>query len=160
MAGRTTCSCPDVNDQDWHLQDRDWSGKFFYFEYVQHLFYMPLQLDKVIQNMKLDIARKGYQPVNPDQILYLPGSFQGRVLMEIQDPEQYDANVEKFENARILSRVYKGPRNRIKNAVEELKAFTQDKTHLIPSKIYYWHTTCPKCAPTKGGDKTVLFARV
>jgi hypothetical protein len=160
MAPPTSCNCPDVNDQDWHLKDQDWSGKFFYFEYVRHLFNIPLGYDKQLQAMKRDLARKGYQLVTPDMVLHQPGAFQGRILMEIKDPEQYDANVESFDNARILSRVYRGPRSSIGSAVQELKAFTQDRAHLEPIVVYYWQTTCKRCAKTKGYEKTILFARV
>jgi hypothetical protein len=82
------------------------------------------------------------------------------MLIEIQDPKQYDANVETFENARMLSRVYRGPKPGLANAVEEIKAFAQDKTHILPGIIYLWHTTCSKCAPRRGGEHVVLFARV
>lgn len=160
MSARTTCHCPEINDQDWHLKDQDWSGKFFYFDDVQHFFGVPLGLEKRIGEMRQEIARKGYQFVNPDQVLHLPGSFQGRLLMEIEDPKQYDANVETFENARILTRVYHGPRSGIRDAVEALKAFTTDRTHIEPSVIYHWPVTCARCAPNRGGDKVVLFARV
>ncbi len=160
MADSTTCNCPEINDQDWHLKDENWDKKFFYFDYVRHFFNVPLGYDKQLRAMKLNIAKKGYQLANPDMVLYQPGTFQGRILMEIKDPEQYDANVEPFENARMLSRVHQGSRGDLGNALQELKAFTQDRTHLDPSIIYYWHTTCSKCAKTRGYEKTVLFARV
>lgn len=154
-----TCACPEINDQDWHLQDTDWSGKFFYFDYLRHFLKIPLNYAKKCQEMKSEIVRKGYQIIQPDLVLRLPGLFQGRILTEIEEPEQYDANVEKFENARILTRVYKGSPGGLKVALEELKAFVQDRTHVLPSAVYYWHVTCPICSP-KRGWKTVLFARV
>jgi len=160
MAATTPCHCPEINDQDWHLKDQTWDGKFFYFEYVRHLFNVPLGYDKQLIAMKQDVTRKGYKFVNPDMVLYQPGAFQGRIFMEIEDPEQYDANVETFDHARMLSRVYKGSRSSSGAALQELKAFTQDRTHLDPIVIYFWRVTCSKCAKTKGYEKTVLFARV
>jgi hypothetical protein len=160
MASETSCHCPDIQDQDWHLKDLDWSGKFFYFEYVRHIFNVPLGMDKTLQQMKQDIEHKGYRLLNPDMVLYLPGTFQGKIFMEIADPEQYDANVEVFQNARILTRLYKGPRSQIKEAVTALVAFTQDRALIEPNAIYYWHVTCDKCAKLRGGEKTILFARV
>ena len=160
MAASISCNCPDVNDQDWHLQDQNWDGKFFYFEYVRHFFNVPLGYDKQLRAMKRDMARKGFRLVNADMVLYQPGLFQGRLLMEINDPDQYDANVERFDQARLLSRVHQGSRSGLKDALQELKAFTQDRAHLDPLIIYYWYTTCDKCAKIRGYEKTVLFARV
>jgi hypothetical protein len=160
MASATPCHCPEINDQDWHLKDQTWNGKFFYFDTVRYLFNTPLSYDKTLAEMKRDIARKGYQFVNPDMVLNSPGMFQGRIMMEIQDPEQYDANVENVDNARMLSRVCRGSRGNLGNAVEELRAFTQDRTHLDPIVMYYWYITCNKCSRTRGYEKTVLFARV
>ncbi len=160
MTRQTTCNCPEISDQDWHMKDQDWSGRIFYFDYLQHFFNLPLGFAKRLSEIKLEIARKGYQLLESEVILYQPGLFQGRILLEIKDPEQYDANVEVFENARVLSRVFSGPRNKLGAAVAELKAFTLDRTHIEPGIIYYWHTTCPVCTDKRGGDKTVLFARV
>ncbi|RJP74167.1 MAG: hypothetical protein C4524_13335 [Candidatus Zixiibacteriota bacterium] len=160
MAEATPCTCPEINDQDWHNMDQNWTGKFFYFEDIPHVFNVPVGYDKKLQQMKADIQRKGYQPVNPDMVLYLPGTFQGRVMMEIKDPEQLDANVEQFDNARMLSRVFRGARKRLGDAISELKAFTQDRAHIDPVRIYFWQVTCPKCEKQRGGNKTVLFGRV
>lgn len=160
MATPQTCTCADLNDEDWHMKDQNWNGKFFYFEYVRHLFNTPLGFDKQLQAMKRDIAHKGYQLVKPDMVLHQSGAFQGRILLEIADPQQYDANVETFDNARMFSRVHNGSRSNLGNALQELKAFTQDRAHLDPIIIYYWHATCPRCAKTRGREKTVLFARV
>jgi len=160
MDDQKKCKCPEIEDQDWHLKDLDWSGKFFYFEDLPHFFNVPLGLEKKQEEMKAQIVRKGYSIVNEDMILHEPGLFRGRLLLEIEDPEQYDANVLQFENARILTRVHHGGSGGLKESLDELKAFTQDRTHVLPGAIYYWHVTCPKCAKERGGDKTVLLARV
>jgi bifunctional DNA-binding transcriptional regulator/antitoxin component of YhaV-PrlF toxin-antitoxin module len=160
MPPKTACNCPEINDQDWHMKDQTWNGKFFYFEYVRHIFSFPMGFDVQVKKMKQDLAHKGYQLVIPDLVLHQPGMFQGRILVEIQDPEQYDANVEPLDNARILSRVVKGSGARMGQALQELKTFTRDRTHLDPTVVYYWHTTCKRCAKTRGYEKTVLFARV
>lgn len=160
MAEQRACHCPDIDDQDWHMKDMDWSNKFFYFDDLPHFFNVPLGFERVVGEMKNQIARKGYTMVNPDLILHLPALFQGKVLVEIEDPQQYDANIVPFENARILTRVYQGSRAGLKQAVEELKAFAQDRTHILPNAIYHWHITCAQCAKERGGEKTVLLAQI
>ena len=160
MADSRSCDCPEIDEQDWHLKEFDWSGKIFYFEDVPHFFNIPLGLDKKREAMEADIQQKGYEIVHADMILHQPGMFKGRIFIEIEDPEQYDANVIQFENAQILTRVYKGSSAGIKSAIAELKAFCEDRTHLPPGAIYLWRVTCPKCASQRGGDITVLFGRI
>jgi len=93
-------------------------------------------------------------------VLHVPGRFSGRIFTEIEDPKQYDANVELFENARILMRVYRGPKSGLGDAIEEIKAFAQDRSHILPGMIYQWHASCDLCGPRRGGEIVVLFARV
>jgi hypothetical protein len=160
MADQPSCNCPEIDEQDWHLKDTDWSGKIFYFEDVPHILGTPLGLEKKQDAMKADIQQKGYEMINPELILHQPGLFGGRIFVEVQDPEQYDANVIQFENARVLTRAYKGPASGVKQAIAELKAFCEDRTHLPPGAIYLWHVTCSKCASQRGGTIKVLFGRV
>lgn len=155
-----TCQCPEIKYEDWHLQELDWSGKYFYFEYLYHFLKIPLGLEKRRAFMLTEIERKGYTTVNPERVLHLPGIFQGRILVEIEDPEQYDANVEQFDDARMLTRVHVGPRSGLKRSLAELVAFTQDRTHILPGTVYYWYVSCPICAKQAKLEKTVLFARV
>lgn len=154
------CRCPEIDDRDWHLQEMDWSGKFFYFEDLAHFFRIPLGMERKQEILREETARKGYQVINDDLIMHEPGMFQGHLLIEIADPEQYDANVLQFDNARVLTRVYRGAPGGMKKALDELKAFAQDRTHVLPGAIYFWYVTCPKCASKRGGNKTVLLARV
>ncbi len=160
MESESVCDCPEIKDQDWHNKEMNWSGKIFYFEDVPHFLNIPLGLEKRQHGMLEAIQRKGYTIANREMILHQPGLFKGRILIEIDDPEQYDANVIQLENTRVLTRVYHGSRAGIKNAVEELKVFAQDRVHVLPGTIYLWYVTCPKCAQSRGGDKTVLLARV
>ncbi len=160
MSKTAVCRCPDVNDADWHLKDQDWSGKFFYFEDVPHFFNTPLGWTKAVDAMKSDIQRKAYQWVRKEMVLHVPGRFTGRIFIEIEDPKQYDANVELFENARILTRVFRGPKSGLGDAIEEIKAFAQDRTHILPGVIYLWHASCAVCGQRRGGEVIVLFARV
>ena len=160
MSKTVICLCPDISDEDWHLKDQDWSGKFFYFEDVLHIFNLPVGWTKAVEAMKSDLVRKGYQALHPEMVLHVPGQFSGRIFTEIEDPKQYDANVELFENARILTRVYRGSKSGLGNAIEEIKAFAQDRSHILPGVIYQWRASCDICGPRRGGEVVVLFARV
>jgi len=160
MPETSNCNCPEINELEWHNKDMDWSGKFFYYLEVRHAFNVPLGLDAKRTEMKQEIERKGYTMINPDLTLHEPGMFKGKIFVEIEDPEQLDANVMQFGDARILTRFYKGSAAGMKQALEELKTFTLDKTHILPRAIYIWHLTCQKCAGSRGGDKSILFAKV
>ncbi|TKJ41802.1 hypothetical protein CEE37_04335 [candidate division LCP-89 bacterium B3_LCP] len=160
MSNEKKCQCPAIEDENWHLQDLNWSGKYFYFAYLNHFFGIPLSIEKVKEKLFTEINQKEYTTVYPSMILHLPGLFQGRLLVEIEDPGQYDANVELFEEVRILTRVHRGPKKNLKRSVDEIKAFAQDRAHILPGKIYFWYATCQICAPESSLEKTVLFARI
>ncbi|MFH1861669.1 MAG: hydrolase [bacterium] len=154
------CQCVDIKDSDWHLQDMDWSGKFLYYDLLPHFLGMPLGFEKKVQYLKRQIAEKAYKLVNPDMILQESGTFRGAILMEIEDPGQYDANVEQLENVCVLTRVYNGPAGNIKQGIGELRAFVLDRKHFPPAKIYLWYITCSSCIKRRGKAKVVLLGRL
>jgi len=67
------------------------------------------------------------------------------------------------EMARIsgtfLSRVFEGPYKDIRKWVAQMKDYVTSKKKAM-EKLYFFYTTCPKCAQTYGKNYVVLLAKV
>ncbi len=67
------------------------------------------------------------------------------------------------EMARIsgtfLTKVFEGPYKNVRNWVKEMMRYVQSKGKGL-RKLYFFYTTCPKCAKFYGKNYTVLLAQV
>ena len=67
------------------------------------------------------------------------------------------------EMARIsgtfLTKVFEGPYKNVSKWVKEMKTYVKSKAREI-KKMYFFYTTCPKCAKFYGKNYTVILAKV
>jgi len=59
----------------------------------------------------------------------------------------------------LLSRVFEGPFRDIKGWIDEMKAFVTSKGKNL-RKMYFYYTTCLKCAKKYGKNYVVILADV
>ncbi len=81
--------------------------------------------------------------------------------MIIQAPAAKD--VPGAEMARVsgtfLAKVFEGPYKDIRNWIGQMKKYIASKGRDI-EKMYFFYTTCPKCAKHYGKNYVVLLAKV
>jgi hypothetical protein len=67
------------------------------------------------------------------------------------------------EMARIsgtfLTKVFEGPYKDARKWVEEMKAYVKSKAKQM-KKMYFFYTTCPKCAEYYGKNYVVILAQI
>jgi len=59
----------------------------------------------------------------------------------------------------FLTKVFEGPYKNAGKWAKEMKAYVQSKGREL-KKMYFFYTTCPKCAEFYGKNYTVLLAMV
>jgi len=59
----------------------------------------------------------------------------------------------------FISKVFEGPFQNMRKWIEEMKAFVTAQGKSF-SKLYFYYTTCPKCARKYGKNYVVILAQV
>jgi hypothetical protein len=59
----------------------------------------------------------------------------------------------------FLTKVFEGPYKDIRNWIKEMEAYVESKARKI-EKMYFFYTTCPKCAEYYGKNYTVILAKI
>jgi hypothetical protein len=59
----------------------------------------------------------------------------------------------------FLSKVFEGPYSNIRRWIEQMKAFVQSRGK-TPGQLYFYYTTCPKCARKYGKNYVAILASV
>ena len=149
--------CPPFNPEPWEDKTITWNNKLFAKDTAWAFLHMPLNFGKVITRMWKKIEESGAKMEDFLMLSYDPSLWKS---------EQYIAvskEVNGLENVRLsgvyLTKVFEGPYKEARNWVEEMEEHVTSKGETI-QKLYFYYTTCPKCAQKYGKNYVVAFAQI
>jgi hypothetical protein len=149
--------CPRFEPEPWDGKELQWNGKRFVKDRVTSVFRIPLNYGAVMQRSVGRIEAAGASPEGM-MVLTDENSLWGAdVYLEVTKdvPGAKMADI----SGTFLSRVFEGPYGSMHKWVKEMKAFVQSKGK-SPQKLYFFYTTCPKCAKKYGKNYVVILAQV
>ncbi|MCK5085137.1 hypothetical protein KAK05_00320 [Candidatus Parcubacteria bacterium] len=152
-----TGCCPRFNPEPWNEKEITWQDKLFLKDHVTSFFHIPLNFGKVmIKNME-KIEKAGALSQIP-LILSDEKSLWGSDLYIAVSKEVPDAEMAKISGT-FLTKVFEGNYKNVGKWAKEMEEYVKLKDKEI-KKLYFFYTTCPKCAKVYGKNYTVLVAKV
>ncbi|MDD4983542.1 MAG: hypothetical protein PHH82_01725 [Candidatus ainarchaeum sp.] len=151
--------CPKFNPKPFNGREVVLKDKLFVKDKVTCFFHIPLNFGSVIKRMvsKVEASKAA---VDPREWLLLT------LDVSPWKSEQYLAvrkEVNGIENVKIsgtfLTRVFEGPYRDAGKWYKEMLEYVKAKGKTA-KKIYFYYTTCPKCAKKYGKNYVVLFAEI
>lgn len=153
----TTGCCPVFNPAEWDGKTFEFDQKKFVKATTRSLFHIPLNMGSVISRTYKLIEQAGAQT---DEFVMLS------LDISPWKAEHYLAvtkDVPGLEIAELTgtfqAKVYEGP-------FQKVPEWCQDFTSTLKGegkkakKLYFYYTTCPKCAKTYGKNYVVAFAQL
>ena len=151
-----TGCCPRFDPTSWDEQVQTWKDKLFIKDRVRCLFYIPLNFGKVITRNMQKVEQSG---VGSDHLMLSDcNSLWGLDLylsVEGEVPETQLASL----SGTFLTKVFEGPYKDVRKWMEEMKTHVEQQGSEI-QKMYFYYTTCPKCAKVYGKNYVVIFAQI
>jgi hypothetical protein len=153
--------CPVFDPEPWDQKIHQWHEKPFIRDYLPQLFHMPLpsMMGKVIGRMWKKAQDAGATSELKDFLLlaYDPSPWKSELYMNVTK------EVEGAENVKItgtfVSKVFDGPYNKVPKYIREFDSYLVSIGKKA-GKLYFYFTTCPKCAKKYGHNYIVAFAEV
>ena len=154
---KTGICCPRFDPAPWEDKLITWDNKRFVQDRVTSLLHVPLNFGAVMKRNMEAIQAAEAEPENM-VILSDENSMWGAdVFIEVTK------NIPNAKMAAIsgtfLTKVYEGPYRKMRNWVEDMKAFVTSKGKTL-RKLYFFYTTCPKCAKKYGKNYIVILAQI
>jgi hypothetical protein len=149
--------CPRFDPSPWDGKTLLWNHKRFVKDRVHSFLHMPLNFGAVMKRNSEAIEAENATP-EPMVTLSDENSLWGAdVYMEsLKDiPSKNMASI----SGTFLSKVFEGPYSHVKDWAEEMKAYVKSENKQI-KKLYFYYTTCPKCAKKYGKNYVVLLAQI
>jgi len=152
-----TGCCPRFDPKPWNEKEISWQNKLFLKDHVRSLFHIPLNFGKVMVKNMEKIKNAGALAPQP------------LMLSDEESPwgaDIYIATIQEVPGAKMetisgsfLTKVFEGPYRNASRWVKEMKTYVKSKGKEI-KKMYFFYTTCPRCAKFYGKNYTVLLAMV
>ena len=151
-----TC-CPKFDPEPWDEKEIIWDNKLFVKDRVMSVFHIPLNFGQVITRSMEKIEKSGAQ--NTDNLMISDeNSMWGADVYIAVDKE-----VPGMETVRMsgtfLTKVFEGQYKDMGSWVKQMGEFIRSKGRAA-KKLYFYYTTCPKCAKIYGKNYVVLLAEV
>ncbi len=152
-----TGCCPRFHPEPWDQQEVTFQDKLFVKDRVRSLFHIPLNFGAVMVRNMNRIQAAG--AVAPEPLLLSDeNSLWGADVYIAVSREVPGAQMARISGT-FLTRVFEGPYANAHRWVEEMKAYVAEKKKEM-RKLYFFYTTCPKCAKYYGKNYVVLLAQV
>lgn len=149
--------CPRFDPAPWDGKTITWQGKRFVQDRVTSLFLIPLNYGAVMTRVDNSIRAAGAKLDAPVMLSDENSLWGADVFVEAA------GDVPGAKMAMISGtfkcKVFEGPFSQVGRWVEEMKAWLKSENQLY-RKLYFYYTTCPKCAKKYGKNYVVLLAQI
>ena len=149
--------CPRFDPEPWDEKTLTWEDRRFVKDRVRSFFHIPLNFGAV---MKRNIAAIEAAEALCENMVVLAdeNSLWGAdVYIEVA------GDVPGAEMATLsgtfLCKVFEGPYRNMRTWIEQMKTFVSEQGKGL-RKLYFYYTTCPKCAKKYGKNYVAILAQV
>jgi len=149
--------CPPFQPEPWDEQTITWENKRFVKNRVRSFLHIPLNFGGVMTRNMRAIEAAGAKPEDM-VILADENSLWGADVYIATSKDVPGANMATISGT-FLSKVFEGPYRDIRKWIDVMQAFVTSKGKKL-EKLYFFYTTCPKCAKKYGKNYVVLLAKL
>jgi len=154
---KETGCCPRFDPKPYDKKEIKFKDKLFVKDRVISFFHIPLNFGSVVvKNMKKISAAKA-EAKNPIMLSNESSVFGTDIFIEVKKKVK-GAKCIKMSGT-FLTKAYEGSYKNMGVWIKDIYAFAKSKKKKV-KKLYFYYTTCPKCAKHYGKNYVVIFAEV
>jgi hypothetical protein len=154
---QSTECCPRFEPDPWDDKVVSWEDKRFLKDRVLSFLHIPLNFAAVMKRSMAAIEAAG---AIPDEVVVLSDEN------SLWGADVYIAISKDIPGARtitlsgtFLAKVFEGPYRNIRNWIGDMRSLVKSRGKAI-QRLYFFYTTCPKCAKKYGKNYVVILAQL
>jgi hypothetical protein len=152
-----TGCCKRFNPGPWDRKVIDFKNTLFLKDRVRSIFHVPLNFGQVMVRDMEKIAEEKALAKTPILLSDENSLWGSDIYIAVSK------KVRGFESVKMpgifLSRVFEGDYKNMGKWIKEMQEYVNAKGRKT-SKLYFFYTTCPKCAKAYGKNYVVLLAKI
>jgi hypothetical protein len=149
--------CPPFDPEPWTDKTVVWDAKPFLKDRVTSLFHIPLNFGKVMIRCMTAIDAAGAAAEEPIVLSKEDSPWGSDVFIAVA--KEVPGAAMTAISGTFLTRVYEGPFRNLGQWIAEMKTWVEGQGKTV-RELYFYYTTCPKCARKYGKNYVVILARV
>lgn len=154
----TTGCCPKFNPEGWDGQELTFDAKPFVKAETRAAMHVPINMGKVFSRVQRHI--EDADAYSPDDFIVLsrdvsPWKTEHYFSVTRPVPEEEATEL----SGRYVTKVFEGPYRDARHWCDDMEALAAEKG-ATSDEVYFFYTTCPKCAKAYGKNYVVGVARV
>ena len=153
----TAQCCPRFNPESWENRELTWQDKLFVKDRVFCVCHIPLNMGTVIPRMYEKVKEAGAETSEMFILSYDPSPWVSEQYMSVGKAVP-GMELVKLSGA-FLCKVFEGPYQEAKQWYQDMLNYARSKEK-TPGKVYFYYTTCPKCAEAYGKNYVVGVVQV
>ena len=156
MSETTEC-CPKFDPAPWQERWITLDGKRFVKGRVRSFLHVPLNFGGVMARSMAKIQSAGAESPNMLLLSDENSLWGADVYLEVEKevPGMAMASI----SGTFLAQAYEGPYREMGKWIADMQRRVEAKEKRL-KKLYFYYTTCPRCAKKHGQNYVVLFAQV
>jgi hypothetical protein len=152
-----TGCCPRFNPEPWQEKEVSFADKLFIKDHIKSFFHIPLNFGQVMVKNMERIQKAGALAPEPLMLSDEKSSFGSDIYIAVTK-DVPGAEMVKVPGT-FLSKVFEGSYKDMGRWIKEMQEFAKTRGQEI-KKIYFFYTTCPKCAKFYGKNYIVIFGQI
>lgn len=156
-ADQTDECCARFDPHPWDEQTLVWDGRRFVKDRVRSFLHIPLNFGGVMRRNMAAIKAAGARGPSTVVLCDENSLWGADVYIEVSKdvPGMQMATI----SGTFLSKVFEGPYSKMRTWIEQMKTFVAGRGKPI-QRLYFYYTTCPKCARKYGKNYVAILAQV
>lgn len=154
----TTGCCPRFNPEGWDDRTLRFRRKPFLRATTRSVMHIPIDMGRVFSRVQDRVREAGaYDPQNFIVLSRDLSAWKAEHLFSVPGPVAGEEMTTL--SGDFVTRVFEGPYRQVKSWDAEMRNLVAAKGG-APSDVYFFYTTCPKCARAYGKNYVVGVARL
>lgn len=154
----TTGCCPKFNPDGWDGQDLHFEDKQFVRATTKSVMHIPVNMGKVFERVQRRIEESGgYDLDNCIVLSHELSPWRAEHFFSVSHSVPDEELVTL--SGDFVTKVFEGPYREAKHWHEEMQAISREKGG-SSDNVYFFYTTCPKCAKAYGENYVVGVAQL
>lgn len=152
-----TGCCPRFDPEGWDGQELHFENKDFVRATTRSAMHIPLNMGRVFERVQRKMVTTG--AYDPDNCIVLsrdlsPWESEHLFAVSATVPDEEAVTL----SGDFITRVFEGPYRDAKDWYAEMRDLAREKG-ATTDEVYFFYTTCPKCAKAYGKNYVVGVAR-
>jgi len=151
-----TGCCDPFNPEQWQDKEITWKDKLFVKDHVCSFLHIPLNMGKVITKNLALIEKAGAKA--PDQLMLTDEKSLWGADIYFNVSKDVPGTQMTTLSGTFLTKVFEGPYQNAGKWAQEMTEYVKAQGKQM-KKLFFFYTTCPKCAKAYGKNDVVLLAQ-